>query len=352
MIEPNESMLDRADFGDRQAEMTARWFENVKRQHGDVDAYIATRHDAYLDRWKEAGRFIADGARVLDIGGGNLYERLIAYFVQKRFQYHYLDVDQAAVDGSRALAEGAGLTDSSFARGFNDKLDFPDGHFDAVFSSHCIEHSIDLATTFRELNRVIRADGNLLMAVPFGWETNPEHPYFLGPAEWVSLVEDAGFSIRVAQIGNEYPEIGEDYFIAARKVGPPSDAIRIRASDYLKDSYTYVSFRDPGVKYIGAFDHRHDCSISAAPDATVSITVPEAAIEIVPVLHRHPWSGIVRLSATSSTRDVDLYSWFTFDMPERVQLAAGTDTSLSISLIGKNPASRWAQYVFKGFYWR
>jgi len=31
--------------------MTARWYENVKRTYGDVDAYIATRHTAYLDRW-------------------------------------------------------------------------------------------------------------------------------------------------------------------------------------------------------------------------------------------------------------------------------------------------------------
>lgn len=233
-------MPDRSDFGLRQADMTARWYENIKATHGDVDAYIRTRYIAYMDRWREAGRFIADGSSVLEIGGGNLFPELLDYFKAREFKYSYADVDPAAVDSSRALAEQAGLTDASFSLGFNDQLDFPTATFDAVFSSHCIEHSIDLSATFRELNRVLKPNGNLLMPVPFGWEINLEHPYFLGPDEWARLTEDGGFSIRIAQIGNEYPEMGEDYLIAASKISEPKVPGRIDPILYLKDKYDYT----------------------------------------------------------------------------------------------------------------
>ena len=345
-------MNDRTEFGDRQAEMTARWYENVKRQHGDVEAYLATRYTAYLDRWKEAGRFISDGSHVLDIGGGNLYERLVGYLKEREFRYNYLDVDPSAVEGSRALAEKLDLEGATFAHGFNDQLDFPDECFDAVFTSHCVEHSIDLAATFREINRVIRPGGNLLMAVPFGWEENPEHPYFLGPAEWVSLVEDAGFKVRVAQIGNEYPEYGEDYFIAARKIDAPVKNFRINPGDYLKESYIFVPFRDESVTYENAFDHREDCAISADPASVVSLALPVGAREVVPILHRHPWSGIVRLSTSAAARDVDLHSWFAFDMPYRMACGGSAVEELEIRIVGKSDTSKWAQFVFKGYFWR
>jgi hypothetical protein len=39
--------LDREDFGARQAEMTARWYENIKSKFGDVEAYIESRRQAY-----------------------------------------------------------------------------------------------------------------------------------------------------------------------------------------------------------------------------------------------------------------------------------------------------------------
>lgn len=135
---------DRDTFGLRQAEMTARWFENVKRQHGDVDAYIRTLFAAYLDRWREAARFIPVGSRLLDIGGGNLFEELIHFFKGQRYRYRYIDVDPSSVASSQAIAYSLGMNSFTFQQGFNDLLPFLNSEFDAVFSSHCIEHSFDL----------------------------------------------------------------------------------------------------------------------------------------------------------------------------------------------------------------
>src|ERR1700737_4494416 len=97
--------VDRETFAERQAKMTSNWYEQVKKREGNVEAYIAKRQKAYLERWKEAGRFIDDGSTVLDVGGGNLYPDLLSYLKDKKVEYHYIDVDSSAVEGSKKLAE-------------------------------------------------------------------------------------------------------------------------------------------------------------------------------------------------------------------------------------------------------
>ena len=337
--------IDRDDFGARQAEMTARWFENVKATHGDVDAYIATRWAAYLDRWREAARFIADGARVLDVGGGNLFPPLVEFLRERGFRYAYLDVDPLCVEGSRNLARSLGLEGAVFEHGYNDALPFPDASFDAIFSSHCIEHSIDLARTFAELNRVLAPGGNLLMAVPFGWEDNPEHPYFLAPEDWISLVTDAGFAIRVAQVGCEYPELGYDYFIAARKVSPPKLS-RLDPADYRKTRYRFVPWNDPAITCHGAKAEQGD-HVILLDDWRVEITVPDTAREILAVTHCHEWSGTIELASGDTRVIQDLSSWFPYVRPVRLTLPQAP-SRVTIRCRGRNPSSHASQCVLSG----
>ena len=341
--------MDRTEFGNRQAEMTAQWFENVKQKYGDVDAYIAKRCDAYLDRWKEAGRFISDGSDVLDIGGGNLYEGLVQYLKDRGFRYSYRDVDYGSVDLAKDITARMGLEAPSVEHGFNDQLDFPDNSFDAVFSSHCIEHSIDLQKTFSELHRIIRPGGNLLMAVPFGWESNPEHPYFFGPSEWIALVQDAGFEIRIAQIGYEYPESGADYFIAARKI-EQQGIFRINPDDYRKESYAFVPPDDQSISLTGEFSSVNQGIQSKSENASITIDVPEGASELLPIFHRHAWSGKIRMS---SGETCDLSSWFDYDMPtEPIRLSPQEKCQVTINVDGRNPTAHWCEMIFLGYMWR
>ncbi|MCW2361379.1 MULTISPECIES: class I SAM-dependent methyltransferase [Sphingobium] len=336
----------RDEFGTRQAEMTARWYENVKATHGDVEAYIATRHHAYLDRWKEAARFIENGSRVLDIGGGNLYPLLIEFFKERAFRYSYLDVDPSCVDGSRAAAEAQGLPNASFGHGYNDQLAFADSSFEAIFSSHCLEHSINLNRTFSEVNRVLLDGGNLLMAVPFGWESNPEHPYFFGPQEWLSIIADAGFRIRVAQIGCEYPEYGHDYFIAAQKVSAPSKP-RLNPDDYTKDSFEFFPYTDGRIRYSGSIIEKLDHVILDGVDWTIEINVPSNSKEILPIFNRHDWSAIIEATWSNKRIVEDLYSWFSYAQPIRI---ANDDRANEIQIrsVGKNPLSHAQQAVLYG----
>jgi SAM-dependent methyltransferase len=347
---------DRQDFALRQAAMTATWFENVRRAHGDVDKYIATRHEAYLGRWREAARFIKPGDRVLDVGGGNLFPLLVDFLRSKEIDYHYLDIDPDAVAGSRPLLEEYGFNPLNANQGFNDSFAYRDGSFDCVFSSHCIEHSINLPRTFAELNRIIKTGGYLLMAVPFGWEENPEHPYFFEPDQWISLVEDAGFEIRIAQIGREYPETGCDYFIAGKKQGPANSTPRITAGDFQKENFQFVRFDDQSISFSGNSTLTDDGQAQhmRGGDWQLEIRLPHPAKEVLPVLLRHDWSGTALLqNELGDSAAVDLFSWFPFVAAPR--LFSSTDQpfqTLNVRCTGRNRASRSSEGVLYGYMWR
>lgn len=345
--------MDRGIFAQRQADMSANWYEDVKRREGNVEAYIAKRQYAYLDRWREAGRFIADGSKVLDVGGGNLYPILLEYFKSKNIDYYYLDIDDSAVDASRTLGGRFGFDRSNFSLGFNDQLDFESETFDCVYSSHCIEHSIDLPKTFSELNRVLRADGFLLMAVPFGWEENPEHPYFFSPDQWIALVEDAGFEIRVAQIGREYPEHGYDFFIAAKKIGATLAIPRINADDYRKESYNHISHDNSCISYSG--DKRISLEGNATHlkgnDWTIEINLPIGTKVVLPIFMNHCWSAKIQiLYPTQSSTFHDLFSWFPYIQPySHGQLGLNaSNSSVVIKPVGKNPSSWSTEGILYG----
>ena len=340
--------MDRATFAVRQAEMTARWFEGVRNRVGDVDAYIAGREKAYLDRWREALRFVPDGSRLLDVGGGNMTQRLFAFLAERRLDYWYLDADPGAVAHSRSLGAAAGFEGARFSEGLNDRFDYPDASFDAVFSSHCIEHSIDLASTFAELHRIIRPGGVVTMAVPLGWEVNPEHPYFFGVDDWLAIVQDGGFQIRVWQMGCEYPERGYDLFIAARRMPERPSVMRIDPDRYRKTNLRFLEASDPSIACHGPSTPRNDGVIMQGSDWHIDVELPPGTREALPVFYRHDWSGIVELTCGSSKTAADLYSLFPWAQPVRLDVSSSSAASLHIRPIGNNPASRSSQGVLRG----
>lgn len=284
-----------------------------------------------------------------------MYPQLLKYLKRRKFDYFYLDVDPSAVDSSRVMAEAYGFFGDHFSIGFNDQFSFSDATFDAVFSSHCIEHSFDLSSTFRELCRIIKTGGNLLMAVPLGWEENPEHPYFFGVDHWVALVEDAGFEIRVAQIGQEYPEIGHDLFIAARKITESKPDWRIDPNDYRKESFKFIGHDSEIISYSGNYSltAQGDASHLRGHDWTMTIALPKI-VEILPIFVKHPWSGIVQISGGGQLSYHDLFSWFTTIQPARHTPITPDEASriFTIKPCGKNPASWAAEAVVHGFMYR
>lgn len=346
----SDVQLTRGMFAERQAAMSARWYENVQ-QRGNVEAYLAQRKSAYLQRWKEATRYLLDGAKILDIGGGNLFPELLEYLNLRRFDYWYMDVDPAAVSSSQSLAVEAGMNRDQFTQGFNDKLPYPAGAFDAIFSSHCIEHSFDLAQTFREAHRVLRKGGYLLMAVPLGWEENPEHPYFFATDDWLALVQDAGFDVFTVQLSSEYPEHGVDLLLGARRRDSVPASMRISPSDYMKTSYKFLGLNDATISYDGSCKTVDGMMIFTGMDWSVTVKLPSGTGEVLPLVARHDWSAIVEFSSDIASVYSDLYSWFPYVQPVRLEVQSRSHEGPAIHFrpVGRNSASKGTEVVLVGF---
>jgi ubiquinone/menaquinone biosynthesis C-methylase UbiE len=100
--------------------------------------------------------------RVLDIGCGT---GSLAVLIKRTFPLAAvigLDPDEKALARARRKAERAGVT-IQFDRGFSDRLDYPSGSFDRVFSSFMLHHleRDDKERTLREVRRVLKGGGSL-----------------------------------------------------------------------------------------------------------------------------------------------------------------------------------------------
>lgn len=100
---------------------------------------------------------VRPGAKLLEIGCGS--GRQLELLRQLGWQAEGLDLDPAAVKAASAR----GLT--IHAGGLKEQR-FPDGSFDAVVSSHVIEHVHDPVGLLRECGRILRPGGRLVVVTP------------------------------------------------------------------------------------------------------------------------------------------------------------------------------------------
>lgn len=176
------------------------------------------REDAYLNRWKEALVYIKEGAPVLDIGGGWPIKIVWDVVLKEHgIDYHFLDIDEGIVAMARQWLPSYERPATNAVVGTNVVLPFSDGQFDVVFSSHCIEHSPNLARTFGEIHRVLAPEGIFIFAVPFGFDDSDEHLLCLDVEDWIDAAEMAGFEVINYHIGQTYPMSGWDLFAVTRR---------------------------------------------------------------------------------------------------------------------------------------
>ncbi len=76
-----------------------------------------------------------------------------------------------------------------------EKTDFPDGYFRYIIMAEVIEHLWEDKKALEEVNRILSADGRLLLSVPF-FNDVPEHHYHIYSPRTISiLLKHSGFSI-------------------------------------------------------------------------------------------------------------------------------------------------------------
>ncbi len=113
--------------------------------------------------WAAIKEYIPNGASFLDVGCG-------AGYAMKRAQADF-NCTTFGVDPEPG-AHGVGRYDKSNMDGLNiqqsfaEKLPFEDNSFDIVYCSHVLEHVNDEEQSLREMKRVLKPGGTLLLSMP------------------------------------------------------------------------------------------------------------------------------------------------------------------------------------------
>ena len=133
--------------------------------------------------------------RLLDVGcGAKPYEDLFRAHVTSYVGVEYRDTFSETAASSTATTGGKG-PDHYYDGG---RMPFDDGAFDTVVSFQVLEHTPDPEGLLREMARVLKKDGLLILTAPFSFRLHEEpHDYFrFTPHGLRFLCDKVGFDVR------------------------------------------------------------------------------------------------------------------------------------------------------------
>lgn len=132
----------------------AEHWRNAGTTIADRDVYY------YMDsvKFDYARRLLSLSSRVLEVGAGS--GRLSALLANEGHQLTCLDYTPEALEAARRNFADAGVK-GEFVQGDAFDLPFPEGSFDAVFSTGLFEHYADPSPIVAEMSRVLRPGGVL-----------------------------------------------------------------------------------------------------------------------------------------------------------------------------------------------
>ncbi len=151
------------------------------------DWHIRTKDPHYIHLYflindiKEALEKFARG-NFLDLGCGNKpYETIYKPLTEKQIGCDAVQSDKNKVD---VICQA---TD----------LDFDDNTFDSILCTQVLEHVYDHHGMMKEINRVLKPGGHIVLTVPFAWELHEEpHDYFRFTKHALkTLFEEAGLVV-------------------------------------------------------------------------------------------------------------------------------------------------------------
>jgi ubiquinone/menaquinone biosynthesis C-methylase UbiE len=117
-------------------------------------------------------------------------------------------------------AEARKLPNIATVQGMAEELPFPDAHFECVISRYSAHHWRDVTVALREVRRVLKPVGRVLLIDSVGGETplldthlqaveilrDPSHIRNYSSREWLALFREAGF---IATVRKEWPVLIE-----------------------------------------------------------------------------------------------------------------------------------------------
>jgi ubiquinone/menaquinone biosynthesis C-methylase UbiE len=182
--------------------------------------------------------FASPQASLLDVGcgAGHLafalapgYARVVA-----------ADLSPSMLATVRAAAVQRHLPQIEVQQASAQALPFPDGHFDVVCTRYSAHHWHDVPAGLREMRRVVRAGGALLVIDLMGDESplvdthlqavellrDPSHVRDYSPSQWRSMLQGAGFELQQQAF---WPTRMEFDSWTERMRTPPASVTAIRA---------------------------------------------------------------------------------------------------------------------------
>ncbi len=129
-----------------------------KQQNCQKDFYVEKNNIRFTKTWKFIVSKFVGNERILDIGCSNGV--FSAYLVKKGFKCYGLELDDRAIDKSKKL--GILIKKGDFL----EKLPFISEMFDMIFAGEVIEHTIDDDGFLKEVCRVLKPGGLLVLTTP------------------------------------------------------------------------------------------------------------------------------------------------------------------------------------------
>jgi len=137
-------------------EISADHIASVERGNGNPFIDSTTWSDIEQNSIAHGKRYIKPGMTILDVGVGT--GRLLSHFPEAR---------RYGIDVSINYAERLLDTGAEIAVGKVEELPYIDGAFDVVFCTDVLEHVENLLLASRELVRVVKPGGILIVRVPY-----------------------------------------------------------------------------------------------------------------------------------------------------------------------------------------
>jgi len=154
------------------------------------------------DRWMtEQACRVPEGSRVLDVGAGSSpYRRLFAHCDYRTQDFAQLEDEQLRHGGYGPIDYVSDAT----------AIPVPDASFDLVLCTEMLEHVPEPIRVVRELARVLKPGGRLLLTAPLGSGLHQEPYHFYGgytPYWYEKFLAEAGFEHILVQANAGFPRL-------------------------------------------------------------------------------------------------------------------------------------------------